>query len=348
MARLTRRRFVFWLCLFGLFALAATLLAPWVGAEHVPVGEALRGLLQTQHGEALPVASDILINLRLPRILLALLAGAGLALAGVVFQALLRNVLATPYTLGVDSGGALGAVSAIFLAGPWPWIAFRLGPFSHVQVLAFAGSSLAIALIYLLARGRGNLTTLELLLAGVTLGTMFSALILAVRYFASPNLLVNMDRWTMGGLDVVGYYELGGMLPFYLPGMALLLAQARGLDQLAFGAELAQGRGVNVGRLRQMAFLGASLVTAAIVSISGPIGFVGLIVPHAVRRLTGPDHRLLMPCAMLGGGGFLVLCDMLARTIIAPTELPVGILTSLLGGPFFLYLLFQGRHRGHS
>lgn len=343
MALLTSRRFVTLVGLFALFALAAACVAPLVGAEPVSAWRAVGWWLRGGPAGERPVAVDIFFFLRLPRILLAFLAGATLAVVGAVFQALLRNSLATPYTLGVDSGGSLGAVVAIFLPTRLPWLAFHWGPFSQVQLFSFFGSSLAVFMIYLLAQGRGRISTLELLLAGVTMGSIFSALILAVRYFASPELLVSMDRWTMGGLDVTGYENVLALLPLLLPGLVILFVQARGFDQIVFGEELAQGRGVNVQRLQKLAFFGGSLATSSIVAVSGPIGFVGLIVPHAVRALVGPDHRLLLPCVFFAGGGFLILCDTFARTIIAPTELPVGIITSLLGGPFFIYLLIRMR-----
>ncbi|HOE96792.1 MAG TPA: iron ABC transporter permease [Candidatus Sumerlaeota bacterium] len=346
MALLTARRFLLVLAGYALFALAAMLAAPMFGAEPVNVPRALSQWWETRGAAVRPYEVDILLHLRLPRILLAFLTGGALAVTGAVFQALLRNPLATPYTLGVASGGSFGAVLAFFLPAYLPWIAFELGPFNYVQCLSFAGSLGAMALIYGLARTGGRISTMELLLAGVTLGMIFSSLILAVRYFASPHIVVNMDRWLMGGLSVTGYGEVRSVLPFLAVGLGVQLGLARALDQLGLGEELAQSRGVNVARLQALVFVFGSLAVASVVAVAGLIGFVGLIVPHTARRLTGPDHRLLLPASLLAGGGFLVLCDTVARTIIAPTELPVGIITSLLGGPFFIYLLVRSRRGG--
>ncbi|MCL5270945.1 MAG: iron ABC transporter permease [bacterium] len=346
MPLLTTRRFLGVTSLFALFAVAAMLAAPMVGAESINTFRALAAWLGAPAGAPHAVDVAILVDLRLPRILMGFLTGAALATVGAVFQALLRNPLATPYTLGVASGGSLGAVLAFFLPSFLPGLAFSWGPFNHVQILSFAGSSLAMALIYLLARSGERVSPMELLLAGVTMGMIFSALILAVRYFAAPEMLVGMDRWMMGGLDGSGYRDVRAVLPLYVPGLAILMLMARGLDQISFGEELAMGRGVNVARLQKEAFFCGSLVVASVVATTGPIGFVGLLVPHTVRRIVGPDHRLLLPCTFLAGGAFLVLCDMIARWIIAPTELPVGIITSLLGGPFFIYLLIRSRRGG--
>lgn len=349
MSILTRRRLILMTSGFILFALATMFLAPFLGAEHVnPFRAIATRLAQPEAAWSQDARTEIsiLFDLRLPRILLAFLTGAALGVVGAVFQALLRNPLATPYTLGVASGGSFGAVVAMFLPAFIPSIAFTWGPFNYVQCFAFAGSILAVGVIYLLARSGDRVSTMELLLAGVTMGMIFSALILAVRYFASPNMLVGMDRWMMGGLDVSDWPVVLSVLPFLLPGIIVLMLMARGFDQISFGEDMAMGRGVNVARLQKVAFFFGSLATASVVAVAGPIGFVGLIVPHTVRRLVGPDHRVLLPCTFFAAGGFLVVCDTFARTIIAPTELPVGIITSLLGGPFFIYLLIKGRQSG--
>jgi iron complex transport system permease protein len=252
---------------------------------------------------------------------------------------MLRNPLAEPYTLGLSGGAAFGAVVAISFSS----LDVAWGPFAGVQVLALLGAFFNIGVVYLLARKKGSISSSALLLAGVTLGLISGSGILFVRYLTRPDLLVNMDRWLMGGLSVLGYRKLVSILPLLVPGVALLLWHGRDYNQLVLGEEMAAGRGVNVASLRRISFFGGSLITAAVVAVAGPIGFVGLLVPHIIRRLIGNDHRLLLPCAFLGGGGFLVICDTFARTIVAPTELPVGIVTALLGGPFFLYLLVRLR-----
>lgn len=346
MRLLTRRRLALHVTLFALLAVACAIVAPLFGDVSINVFNALRTWSRLAPGEPPPIEVAILLQVRLPRIVMGLLTGASLAMVGAVFQALLRNPLATPYTLGVSSGGAFGAVLATLLPSYLPAFAFTWGPLTYVQVSAFAGALLAVAMIYWLARSGGRVTTLELLLAGVTLGMIFSALILVVRYLAHPNLLVAMDRWMMGGLATDGWRDVWLTLPLLVPALGALLLLARGLDQISFGEEMAAGRGVNVARLQRQAFLFGSLAVASVVSTSGPIGFVGLIVPHTVRRIVGPDHRLLLPCCALAGGGFLVLCDTLARSIRPATEIPVGVITALLGGPFFIYLLIHGRRSG--
>ena len=281
--------------------------------------------------------AEILWALRVPRVLLGLLAGGTLALVGASLQVILRNPLATPYTLGVTGGGALGAVIAIYVPG----LMIGLGPLSTLQVFALAGCGVTLLLIYAFARRPQGISMPTLLLAGVTIGILCGALTLLVRYLADPKLLVAMDRWVMGGLDVVGYSKLGSIAPLLLPGLGLLALQIPTLNHLSLGEEMAAGHGVDVAAVHREVFFGAGLATAAIVSVTGPIGFVGLIVPHAVRRLSGFDHRVVLPASFLLGGAFLVACDTLARTLIAPSEMPVGILTALIGGPVFIWILLR-------
>jgi iron complex transport system permease protein len=281
--------------------------------------------------------AQILWELRVPRVLLGLLAGGTLALVGASLQVILRNPLATPYTLGVTGGGALGAVIAIAVPG----LHLAVGPLSTVQIFALAGCGATLLLIYVFARRPEGISMPTLLLAGVTIGILCGALSLLVRYLADPKLLVAMDRWVMGGLDVVGYAKLGSMAPLLLPGLGLLVLQVPTLNHLSLGEEMAAGHGVDVAGVHREVFFGAGLATAAVVSVTGPIGFVGLIVPHAVRRLSGFDHRVVLPASFLLGGAFLVACDALARTLIAPSEMPVGILTALIGGPVFIWILLR-------
>lgn len=282
---------------------------------------------------------NIVLTLRLPRTLLALLAGGGLALAGCAFQALLRNPLATPYTLGIDSFAALGAYMATVLGAG---AAMNLAGFSLVQVSAFAAATLDVLIIYAMATRAARMSPLVLLLAGVTLGLLANSGILFLRYLAKPEQLVNMDRWLMGGVDLIGYEPVWTLLIGVTPCALVLLAQAGKYDQLGFGEELAAGRGVDVRRLQITTFLVCSIMTGVIVSKVGPIGFVGLVVPHAVRTITGSRHRILMPASMFAGGAFLCLCDIIARKVMTG-ETPIGIITSIVGAPFFLYLLVRRR-----
>jgi len=284
-------------------------------------------------------ALSVLVQQRVPRTLAALLVGSGLALAGCSFQALLRNPLATPYTLGIASAGALGAWTATILIQGFGWSLVVLGP-RPVQMLAFLFAAMDMAIVYSLAARRARLSPSVLLLAGVTMGMLANSGILLMRYLADPERLVRMDRWLMGGVDVIGYEPIKILFIGVTPCMAILLAQSAKFDQLGFGLEVAAGRGVNVTLLQLITFLVGSLMTAVIVSIVGPIGFVGLIVPHAVRAVTGSRHRILMPVSAVVGGAFLCGCDIVARKVVTG-EFPIGIVTSLIGGPFFLYLLMR-------
>jgi iron complex transport system permease protein len=314
--------------------LAAGAVCLFVGQASVGPADVVRVLWGDQEASR---AANVLLMLRLPRVLLGLLAGGGLAVAGAVFQALLRNPLATPHTLGVSSAAALGAVVAICLGLPGP----SGGPFTAVQFFALAGGLLDVGVIYLLARRKEVFSPLKLLLAGVTMGLICSAMIMFVRFLSDPMKLVVVDRWLMGGLDVHGFRSLAAVLPIVLPALAVLLTEANAMNQLSMGEEMAAGRGVDVAAVQKEAFIAGSILTAAIVSVAGPIGFVGLIVPHLLRSLFGPDHRLLLFLCFFGGGVFLAAADAVARSVVAPSELPVGVLTAMLGGPFFLVLLMR-------
>jgi iron complex transport system permease protein len=307
---------------------ATLILTPLVGSQSL----SLAGIL---HGD--PSTSLIFWQIRLPRILLALLGGAALAVSGLGFQTLFRNPLAEPYTLGVSSGAALGAVLALRFEGS------QFLGFSLVGLASFAGALGATALIVGLALRRQGIQTSTLLLAGVAVSLSCSAIILFLQYLADSTQTFRMVRWMMGGLSVVGYREVLWLLPWVLGGSAALFALRWELNLLLTGEELAASRGVDLARLRRLVLLATSLMIGALVAVAGPIGFVGLIVPHMLRRFVGHDHLFLVPACILGGGAFLTLCDALGRTVMAPAELPVGVLTALLGGPFFLWLLVWRR-----
>ncbi|MDX1502704.1 MAG: iron ABC transporter permease [Thermoanaerobaculia bacterium] len=300
-----------------------------VGSQPLDLGALLEGD---------PVALTLLWKLRVPRALLALLAGGALAAAGAGFQALFRNPLAEPYTLGVASGAALGAVLALQVA-PHGW-AFGA---PLVYAASFLGALAVTALIVGLATARGGTSTATLLLAGIAISLSSSALILFVQYLADFHRTYRMVRWMMGGLAVVGFGEVLWAAPWVVLGVAVLVAHRRELDLLLTGEELAASRGVDLTRLRWIALAATSAMVGALVAVAGPIGFVGLVVPHVLRRWTGHDHALLLPACFLGGGAFLALCDLAARRLLAPAELPVGVLTALTGGPFFLWLLLRRR-----
>ncbi len=336
MKRLTPLRWSLLVVPFVLFCLVALAAGPAIGPVRIDLHEAW-----AQRGNlAGSLDASVFFLTRLPRALLAALAGAALAAAGVAFQALLRNPLAEPFTLGVSSGGALGAVVAIKLG-----LDVSLFGLSPVMLAGLAGSAVTVALVYALARTRGMLSTSLLLLAGVTVSYCFAALILLVFYFSDFTETRGMLHWMMGGFSLTGYAQLARITPFVLAGLVVLLALSGSLNQLSLGPEIAASRGVPVRRVQRWAYLAASLATGAVVSLAGPIAFVGLIVPHTVRLLIGPDHRVLLPASLFAGAGFLVLCDTLARTILAPAEIPVGVFTAALGGPFFVGLLLRAKRR---
>ena len=337
-AALTKRRLICILAALAVIELIAAVCGIVFGASTMDVALLLGAGADDTRTDASALAWQIMLNLRLPRVLLAMLAGAALSTAGVSLQAILRNPLATPYTLGVASGAALGAVVAIHLG--WG----SLFGLTALPVASWIGAAGVAALVYLLARRGRVVSTNTLLLAGVTIGLVCSAMIMFLQYWSDPNQLAAMVVHLIGSLEVVGLEAVAGLLPFVLPGLAVLMLMGNCYNQLAMGEELAAGRGVNVAWVYRWTFFAAALVTAAVVAVCGPIGFVGLIVPHTLRLLLGSDHRLLLPAAALGGGTFLILCDLAARMILAPQELPAGVLTSLLGGPFFLIILLRRRN----
>ena len=330
-----RARFARTVIGFCAMALAAILLWPLVG----PTAIDFRRVFDFSVPFADNPDAQIFFIARLPRTLAGASVGALFAAAGVVFQGLLRNPLATPFTLGVSTGAALGAILAI----TFNWSIGIVG-LSAVPVAAFAGSLMAVAIVYALAQARHRgLSTTVLLLAGVTMNAFFSAMILFVQYFASFADTYRTLRWLMGDLDVSSYEPLLAAAPTAVISLAAFAWLARPLNLLSLGPDSAESRGLDVTLAQRAAFFSASLATGAAVSIGGPIGFVGIIVPLLVRLLVGPDHRLVLPASALFGAAFLVACDVVARTILAPIELPVGIITALIGGPFFLWLLIAKR-----
>ncbi len=318
---------------FGSLALAACLLAPLVGSTPIR----LTAVFDRSIPFADNVDAQIFFVARLPRVLAAALVGSGLALAGVVFQALLRNPLASPDTLGVSAGAALGAVLAITFNAD-----FSLLGVSAIPLATLAGSLGALAIVYgLSAARRRGASSMVLLLAGVTLTTLLGALTTFVRYLADFTQTLQTVRWLMGSLDVGSYGPIGAALVPLTLACAGFATLPRVLDLLSVGAESAAARGVNVPRAEKIALASASLATGAAVSLAGPLSFVGIIVPHLVRLLVGADHRLVLPAAALFGSAFLIGCDLVARTAFAPAELPVGVVTAIIGGPVFLWLLFR-------
>ena len=328
-----RRRILTVVFAFAVGAIAVVMWAPTVGSTHISLARAFdRSIPWAENVDA-----QIFFVARLPRVLAGAIVGAALAAAGVVLQAMLRNPLATPFTLGVSAGGALGAMLAIAFG-----LEVGLLGVSSIPVASFAGSLAAIGIVYWLASSqKRGLSTNVLLLAGVTLNSFFSALILFVQYMADFTESFRTVRWLMGDLDVGSYTPILAALPFIVVAFGVFAVLPRTLNLLTLGEDVASARGVEVVRAQRLAFLSASLATGAAVSLGGPIGFIGIVVPHLVRLMVGSDHRVVLPAATLFGAAFTVVCDLVARTIMAPLELPVGIITALIGGPFFLWLLVK-------
>jgi iron complex transport system permease protein len=301
--------------------LAATLtlvVTPFVGSG----GVNLNGVISGD-----PLERRILIDFRLSRTVLAMLAGGSLSLAGCLFQAMLRNSLATPYTLGVSGGAALGAVLMIILGLPLVWLG------------AFAGALAVLTIVAGFAARQARLSIHGLVLAGIAVNSVCSALIMLLHSFAGFSQSFSITTWLIGGVDAVVYSRLAWYAAAAIPIWAAIVWQAPSWNLLAVSDQWAAARGADVGRLLRAGYLGGSLLAAATVSLTGPIGFVGLLVPHIVRGIAGADHRWLMPCSLLFGASFVAICDAIARTVMAPAELPVGVITALLGGPGLISLL---------
>ncbi|HEX9094163.1 MAG TPA: iron ABC transporter permease [Coriobacteriia bacterium] len=327
------RRLAVTTAIFGLLALGAIVLAPLVGSTPISLRRAFDFHVPFSDN----TDAQIFFVARLPRTLAGALVGAMLASAGVVFQGLLRNPLATPFTLGVSAGAALGAMLAITFGWTFAWLGLPAAP-----VASFIGSMGAVGVVYALARARHRgISTNVLLLAGVTMNAFFSALILFVQYFANFAETYRILRWLMGDLDISSYEPLVTAVPLVIVSFAVFAWLARPLNLLSLGPESAETRGLDVTRAQRAAFFSASLATGAAVSVGGPIGFIGIVVPHLVRLLVGSDHRIVLPASALFGAAFLIACDVGARTLMAPIELPVGVITALIGGPFFLWLLVR-------
>ncbi|HEX5216413.1 MAG TPA: iron ABC transporter permease [Vicinamibacterales bacterium] len=326
----TLRRGLPAVALTGAAAVIVILAAPFIGSTSISLARVFSTTLPFSDN----VDAQIFFLARLPRAVAAAVVGGALAAAGVILQGLLRNPLATPYTLGVSTGAALGAMIAITYGA--------MLPAGGVALASLVGAFVAVLVVYALASARHRgLSTTVLLLAGVTLNAFFSALILFVQYLSDFAQTYRALRWLMGDLDVAGYGPIIWALPFMGAAFLAFAWLARPMNLLSLGAEAAGTRGLDVVRAQRVAFFSASLATGAAVSIGGPIGFVGIIIPHLVRLVVGADHRLVLPVSTFVGAAFLVACDVVARTVFAPMELPVGIVTALIGGPFFLWLLLR-------
>jgi iron complex transport system permease protein len=284
-------------------------------------------------------AADIVLRVRLPRVLLSLAVGASLAVSGVLFQALLRNPLADPFVLGVSGGAALAGSAALVLGS-------ALGlSYAAVPPAAFAGAVLSTLLLGLVSGARGRASATSLLLTGVVFNAFASAGIVFLASLSGLTEGANLFLWLIGSLSAVRVDAAGWVALFVLVGLACAVPLARSLNLLTLGEEPALQLGVEVERVQRLLLVAASLMVGAAVSVAGLIGFVGLIIPHLLRLLIGPDHRLLLPAAALAGAAFLLLCDSAARSLPGGRELPVGAITALVGGPLFLWLLRRHQQR---
>lgn len=276
-------------------------------------------------------------TLHLPRAVLGAMAGIGLAISGVVLQSVLKNPLADPYTLGISSGASVGAALVIHTGLVVGTVAV---PATFVGALL--GALATASLVYAIA-ARRELAAETLLLAGVAMALFGGALISVLHFLADTIDLFAMLRWTMGSLSTAGWSRVRLALGFVAAGSLLCVLLVRRLDVASLDDDSARGLGVDPVNVRRLAFLGASITTAGVVAVTGPIGFVGLVVPHAVRALVGPDPRVVLPCAALCGGALLVACDVLARTLVYPTELPISVITHAFGCPAFVWILIRRR-----
>jgi iron complex transport system permease protein len=313
-----------------------------IGSILIPPGTLTNMLLARLPGVDIPsnwpeAFSVILFQIRLPHTALVTLTGAALAGSGAAYQGLFRNPLADPYLIGVASGAGLGAV----LAMASPLSTQYLGLFT-VPAAAFIGALLTVGTVYFLARSGGQIPTTTLILAGVAVGSFASALT-SFLMLRSQGELRRAIAWLLGGFSIGGWEPVWAVLPYVLIGLLILCISGHALNVLQFGDDQAQQLGISVERTKLILIAAASLVTAAAVSFSGIIGFVGLIVPHLVRILWGPDYRRLIPLSILGGATVLLIADLLARVIMSPEALPVGVLTALAGAPFFLWVLRRSR-----
>ncbi len=325
----------FSVCLAAVVAvfLVVTFLAGLIGN---PVMSPLEIIANPRGDEA-----RLFFDWRMPRCVTAFLVGSALSLAGLVFQAMFRNPLATPYTLGVSGGASFGAVVALQFG-----VAASVLGHAAVQSSAFMGALLSVAIVYGTFRLKRRASVTTMLLAGVGCSFLFSSLIMLLQYVCDPAKTIQTLYWMMGGIFVTGFGDALQLVPALVIGVGATVFLAKELDVMLLGDEISASRGVNIDKVRNILFLAVSLMTAAVVSLCGPIGFVGMMVPHACRLLLGPLHRRLVPASIAVGGVFLLLCDVIARTVISPAEIPVGVITSLFGAPFLL-LLLRGRINEH-
>jgi iron complex transport system permease protein len=337
---------IVWMYLFcGVFVLCTALLGLLISSVHFSIAVIIDVLSTNLLGmtifseEIEKTAETIIWEIRFPRVLLALFVGAALSLAGAAFQGLLRNPLADPYTIGVSSGASLGAVIVLYFQIT---ITF-LGSYT-LPVVAILSGFFTMFIVFAVTHLSNRRLSIEtIILAGIIVSSFIGAVNSLIISLSSREDIRQILYWLMGNVGMRGWSHVKLMIPFFLIGALLLLVRSRELNAFALGEESAEHLGVNVQRGKIYILVGASLLTGAAVSVSGSIGFVGLVIPHFIRLLIGPNHRHVLPLSMLAGGGYLILADLVARTIIAPSELPIGVITALIGAPVFALLLIRER-----
>jgi len=320
-----------------------------IGFSHIPFDNILKILAKNvpilgdlvDFSGVSEVQESIIIHIRLPRVLGGALVGVALAVAGVTYQGIFRNPMADPYTIGAMGGASFGAAVAIVLG-----VGVALLGVNTVPIFAFVGALGAVFLVYVISREGSRVPVTTLILSGLTVTIFFNALVTYLKLIAGDKLHA-LTFWIMGGFTYTNWTDVSSILPLIIIGTAIVYLYARDLNILVLGEEQAQHLGVELEKVKKILLASGALMTAAAVSISGLIGFVGLIIPHLTRILIGPDHRILLPTSAIVGASFMMICDALARVIIAPSELPVGVITAVSGGPFFIYLLRRKR-RGYT
>jgi iron complex transport system permease protein len=326
-----------------LVLVGAALLSVLVGPADLSPGTVL-GVLASKllgfHSHASALDAGIVWQIRAPRVVLGAIVGATLAMAGASYQGVFQNPLADPYLLGVAAGAGLGATIAVAeVSDPTTWAV------DPVPLAAFLGALVAVALTYVLGRsGQRQRTTTSLILAGVAVGSFFTAIQTYTQQRNTPTLM-QVYSWILGGLSTADWQEVGLVVPYVAVCAAVLLASRRLLDVMAVGDEEADSLGVRASRVRLLIVVASTLATAAVVAVSGLVGFVGIIVPHTVRLVVGPSYRRILPLSILVGAAFLILADLVARTVLSPAEVPLGVVTAFVGAPFFLVVLRQSRRQ---
>lgn len=330
-----RRRWKLYVVLLLVALVISIIFSTCLGSTYIPPLEALKSLFNwaIPSLEVNSLYEQIVIAVRLPRVVLGCLVGAALSLAGVLLQGVFRNPMADPYIIGVSSGAALGAALAIVLG-----LGFALLGSATIPVMAFAFAMATLLLVYNLSRVGGRVPVMTLLLSGIAVSIFLSSITTFISMFAGESLH-GLYFWLLGSLSLAQWSQVMVIAPIVVSCSVAAMLYARDLNIMLMGEETATTLGVNVEDVKLIVIVISSLVTAAAVSFTGMIAFVGLMVPHMARLMVGPDHRVLIPCSTLFGALLLVICDDIARVALAPTQIPVGVITALAGGPFFIYLL---------